>query len=85
MDRAGATILPGITFGDSAVVGATCVVTKDVTANTIVAGNPAKVIKTIDDKPENVRSKEQIEIEGFLRRVPNLKTNYLTDDKSEIS
>lgn len=30
---------------------------------------------------ENVRSKEQIEIEGFLRRVPTLKSNYLTDDK----
>lgn len=44
---AGATILPGITIGDNAVVGAASVVTKDVPANTIVAGNPAKFIKRI--------------------------------------
>lgn len=45
---AGATILPGITIGDNAVVGAGSVVTKDVEANTIVGGNPAKFIKHIE-------------------------------------
>lgn len=40
-----ATILCGITIGENAVVGAGAVVTKDVAANTTVAGNPAKVIK----------------------------------------
>lgn len=44
---AGATILPGITIGDNAVVGAASVVTKDVPADTIVAGNPAKFIRRI--------------------------------------
>ena len=44
---AGATILPGVTIGDNAVVGAASVVTKNVEANTIVAGNPAKLIKHI--------------------------------------
>lgn len=44
---AGATILPGITIGDNAVVGAASVVTKDVPADTIVAGNPARIIKRI--------------------------------------
>lgn len=44
---AGATILPGVTVGDNAVVGAASVVTKDVPADTIVAGNPAKIIKRI--------------------------------------
>lgn len=38
-------ILPGITIGDHAIVGAGAVVTKNVPANTIVAGNPAKTIK----------------------------------------
>jgi UDP-2-acetamido-3-amino-2,3-dideoxy-glucuronate N-acetyltransferase len=42
-----ATILCGITIGENALVGAGAVVTKDVPANTIVAGSPAKVIKTI--------------------------------------
>lgn len=40
-----ATILCGITIGENAIVGAGAVVTKDVAANTTVAGNPAKVIK----------------------------------------
>lgn len=44
---AGATILPGVTVGYNAVVGAGSVVTKDVEANTIVGGNPAKVIRWI--------------------------------------
>jgi len=39
---ANATILPGICIGENAVVGAGSVVTKDVLANTIVKGNPAK-------------------------------------------
>ena len=42
-----ATILGGIIIGENALVGAGAVVTKDVAANTIVAGNPARVIKTI--------------------------------------
>ena len=42
-----ATILCGITIGENALVGAGAVVTKDVPANTIVAGSPAKIIKTI--------------------------------------
>jgi len=40
-----AMILPGVTVGEGAVVGAGSVVTKNVTPYTIVAGNPAKVIK----------------------------------------
>jgi acetyltransferase-like isoleucine patch superfamily enzyme len=45
---AGATILPGVTVGENAVVAAGAVVNKDVPANTAVAGVPAKVIKTLD-------------------------------------
>ena len=44
---AGATILPGVTVGENAVVAAGAVVTKDVAPNTVVGGNPAKLIKTI--------------------------------------
>jgi acetyltransferase-like isoleucine patch superfamily enzyme len=42
-----ATILCGITIGENSMIGAGAVVTRDVPANTIVAGNPAKAIKTI--------------------------------------
>jgi acetyltransferase-like isoleucine patch superfamily enzyme len=44
---AAATILPGVTIGENAVVAAGAVVSKDVPANTIVAGIPAKHIKNI--------------------------------------
>jgi len=43
----GATILSGISIGESAIVGAGSVVTKNVPANTIVAGNPAKLLRHI--------------------------------------
>ena len=43
---AGATILPGITVGENAVVAAGAVVSKDVPANTVVGGIPAKQIKS---------------------------------------
>lgn len=43
-----ATILPGVRIGENSIIGANAVVTKDVLSNTIVGGNPAKVIKTID-------------------------------------
>ena len=45
---ANATVLPGVTIGDGAIVAAGAVVTKDVFPRTIVGGIPAKYIKSID-------------------------------------
>ncbi len=45
---ANVSILPGVTIGENAVVGTGAVVTKDVPDNTVVVGNPARVIKMID-------------------------------------
>ena len=43
------TILPGVTVGDNSIVGAGAVVTKDVPANVIVVGNPARVLRQITE------------------------------------
>ena len=40
-----ATIMAGVTIGDGAIIGANSVITKDEPAHTIVAGNPAKIIR----------------------------------------
>lgn len=45
---ANATILPGVSIGENAVVGACSVVTKDIPDNAVVVGNPARVLKYID-------------------------------------
>lgn len=44
----GVIVLPGVTIGRDAVVGAGAVVTKDVPPRTVVVGNPARVIRTLD-------------------------------------
>ncbi|HEY2646345.1 MAG TPA: acyltransferase [Candidatus Acidoferrales bacterium] len=51
----GATILANITIGENAIVGAGSVVTKNVPANTIVAGNPAKVFRKIESAVEAIK------------------------------
>src|SRR5271165_2842060 len=48
----GATILSNVTVGENAIVGAGSVVTRDVPANSIVAGNPAKFLRSIEQKAE---------------------------------
>jgi acetyltransferase-like isoleucine patch superfamily enzyme len=44
---AGATILPGVTIGENSIVAAGAVVSRDVPANTVVAGVPARVVKRL--------------------------------------
>ena len=46
----GATILANITIGENALIGAGSVVTRDVPANAIVAGNPARVLRSLADE-----------------------------------
>jgi acetyltransferase-like isoleucine patch superfamily enzyme len=53
----GAVLLGGITIGENAIVGAGSVVTRDVPGNTIVAGNPARILRQIkDNDDENTSS-----------------------------
>jgi acetyltransferase-like isoleucine patch superfamily enzyme len=51
----GATILSNLVIGENAIVGAGSVVTHDVPANTVVAGNPAKVLRSITNSSEEKR------------------------------
>lgn len=44
----GAIVLAGVTIGENSIIGAGAVVTKDIPANVVAVGNPAKVIKTLD-------------------------------------
>lgn len=51
----GATILANVTIGENAIIGAGSVVTKNVPANSIVAGNPAKVLRKIESPVEAIK------------------------------
>ena len=70
----GAIILGGVTIGENAVIGAGSVVTKDVPANTIVAGNPARTIRTIDPQqrpahPHQYSDQEMTQAQEFYARL----------------
>ena len=47
----GSTILSNVTIGENSIVGAGSVVTQDVPANVIVAGNPARFLRKVDSQP----------------------------------
>lgn len=52
-------VMPGVTIGEGAIVGAYSLVTKDIPAWTIATGRPAKVVKKIQERPmetENIQS-----------------------------
>ena len=48
----GAIVLPGVTIGDNTVVGAGAVVTKSLPANVVAVGNPARVVRTLDESSD---------------------------------
>lgn len=53
----GALVLPGVTIGSNVVVGARSVVTKDVPDNSVVAGVPARIIRTFDEYLDSARKR----------------------------
>jgi len=58
----GAIILPGVKIGDEVIVGAGAVVTKDVPSNTVVVGNPAKIIR------ENIKMNTFAALENWTEK-----------------
>lgn len=55
---AGVNILPGVTIGEGCVIGAGSVVTKDIPANSLAVGVPAKVVKKLNDEAEREEAKK---------------------------
>ncbi len=62
---ANAIVMPGITVGDGAIIGAGAIVTKDVKAFTVVAGNPARFICDVQDYIEKCKER------GVLFETPS--------------
>jgi len=73
----GAVILPGVRVGRRAMVGAGAVVTKDVPANAIVVGNPARISGYVDEVPTN---EEQPSPSGTREAFPDLVALNRVDD-----
>lgn len=75
---ANAIVLPGVTIGDNSLIAAGSIVTKSVPANVVVAGNPAKIICTIDEYYErnkcydlHCRNMKPAEKKEFLMSQPD--------------
>jgi len=62
-----ATILPGVTIGKNSIIAAGAVVTKDVAANTIVGGNPAQLIRAINEEDKRYWNKKKEEYQSRLK------------------
>ncbi|AJA58165.1 sugar O-acetyltransferase [Lactococcus lactis] len=62
-----ATILPGVTIGKNSIIAAGAVVTKDVAANTIFGGNPAQLIRAINEEDNHYWNKKKEEYQSRLK------------------
>jgi maltose O-acetyltransferase len=78
-----AIILPGVSIGPNAIVAAGAVVTRDVPPNTVVAGNPAKIIATLDQylaKIEAIRKGKKVFDESYyIENLTEEKKKELLD------
>ena len=83
-----AVILPGVHIGDGSIIGANSVVGSDVNPYTIVAGNPAKIIrKRFDDELINLLEKFkwwEKSIEEINNLIPMLTSNDIDTVKAEL-
>lgn len=74
----GSIVLPGVKIGDGAIIGAGAVVTKDVESYTVVAGNPAKFLCTVEDYIAKCKKR------GVLFDTPkSFETYFLNELKAE--
>ncbi len=84
---ANATVLPGLTIGAGAMVGAGSVVTRDVPANSIVAGNPARIVgyaNTVDRLAE-LEGNDHAIVESGVKGVCFVSVKHVADLRGELS
>ncbi len=55
----GVFVMPGVTIGENTVIGANSVVTKDIPANVVAAGNPCRILREITDRDDLYYNKDQ--------------------------
>ncbi len=76
-----ATVLKGVTIGDNSIVAACSVVTRDVPANVIVAGNPARVVKELDPAPGfTTRTQYYAHPEALAKQFDDIDRLVLTNN-----
>jgi acetyltransferase-like isoleucine patch superfamily enzyme len=74
-------IMPGITIGDGAVIGADSLITKDVPANALAAGTPAKIVKENIAKPLSEKEYAEIMENIFSEFIAYLKHHQFAVEK----
>lgn len=74
---ANCTILPGLRIGRRAMVGAGAVVTRDVPANAVVVGNPARIVGYVDGAPPTEAEPTPSAAEAGPSRVPGVRLHTL--------
>ena len=76
-------VLPGVTIGPNTIVGAGTLVNKDIPPDTVAAGNPAKVISTVDEYIEKIRiingSKKVFDEEYYIDKLDERKRREIID------
>lgn len=79
---ANATILPGVNIGNDVIVGANSVVTKDVPSGCVVAGNPARIISTVDEWAQRIKA--EFENSPVFSESYTMRTNVSDEKKKEM-
>ncbi|MGB4256363.1 MAG: DapH/DapD/GlmU-related protein [Phycisphaerae bacterium] len=82
----GAIILAGVTIGDNVVIGAGAVVTKDIPSNSVAAGVPPRVIKSLDEywtsiqgRAVHTKGMSRAQLRAFCQRHFGPTVNRATD------